>query len=97
MKKFVLDLIFGAIFLLGSAVVLHAGSITRELRVSEGGEISIVNLKGRVEISARPDISSVQMTASSQDPLGEKELKIEANGSVRIETLPSGSVKAYRS
>ena len=93
MKKFVLDLIFGAIFLLGSAVVLHAGSITRELRVSEGGEISIVNLKGRVEISARPDISSVQMTASSQDPLGEKELKIEANGSVRIETLPSGSSK----
>ena len=93
MKKFVFDFLSFAIFLFGSAAVLHAGSITRELNVTEGGEISIVNLKGRVEISAAPDITSVQMTASSQDSLGESELKIETSGGVRIETLPSGSSK----
>src|SRR6187549_2605101 len=93
MKKFVFDLVSCAIFLLGTAAVLHAGSITRELKVTEGGDISIVNLKGRVEISAISGMTSVQMTASSQDSLGETELKIEANGSVRIETLPSGTSK----
>ena len=93
MKKFVLDLISCVIFLLVSTVVLHAGSITRELKVTEGGEIVIVNLKGRVEIAAKPDMTAVQMVASSPSSLGESELKIEANGSVRIEILPSTSAK----
>ena len=89
MKKFVLDLTFCAIFLLGSAVILHAESITRELKLAEGAEISVVNLNGRVEIAARPDVTTVAMTASSNGSIGESELKIDAKGSVRIETKPS--------
>jgi VWFA-related protein len=93
MKKFLFDLVFCAILLFCSAAVLHAGSLTRELNLTQGGEIIIINLKGRVEVSARQDMTAVQMTASSLDSLGESELKIETSGGVRIETLPSGSSK----
>ena len=93
MKKSVLDLTLSAILLLMSTVFVSAQTVTRDLKLGEGGSITVVNLTGRVEIVAKPDSTGVLLTASSTEAIAETELKIDAGGSIKIETRPSGANK----
>ena len=90
MKKFV----FGLTFLLSAIIASPAvgQSLTRELTVPEGGTISIVNLTGRVDVSARPDIKAATLTSTSTESLAESEIKIDGLN-IRIERAVSGPVK----
>jgi VWFA-related protein len=89
MKKLVLDLIFSTIFLLAFAALASAQSFGRDLKLGEGGSISVVNLAGRVEVVAKPDVTRVQLTASSTNSIAESELKINTGSNISIETSPA--------
>src|SRR4030095_6556128 len=93
MKKLILDLTLLAIFVLTLSASVFPHTITRELKLSEGGSITIANLTGRVEIIARPDAKGASLTATSPEAFAETELKIDAGGSLKIETLPSSASK----
>lgn len=93
MKTSVLDLALSAIVVFIASTYVSAQSFTRELKLDEGGSITIVNLTGRVEVRARPDSTSVQLIAASNSAVAETDLKIDAAGSLRIETLAAGGSK----
>ncbi len=93
MKTSVLNLALSAIVVLIASTYVSAQSFTRELKLGEGGSITVVNLTGRVEVLARPDSTSVQLTATSNSPIAETDLKIDAGGSLRIETLAAAGSK----
>jgi len=76
-----------------SAYGTPAQSIKRELKINEGGTITIVNLSGRVEVTARPDNSVVNLIASSPNSIAEAELKIDDAGNLRIEARPTSPDK----
>ena len=84
--------------LLSFVVFVFAGyaaaqSVTRELRFSEGGTISITNLTGRVDVTAKPDMTTVGLTASSTDGIAENEIRVDEGGSLDIEAVPTGGTK----
>ena len=89
MKKSVLRLSLSTIFLIVSATLVSAQSITRDLKLGEGGSITVVNLTGRVEIIAKPENTRVLLVASSPRSLTESELKVGAGGNISIEARPS--------
>ena len=93
MKKLVFNLTLLSSLLLFSFVFTPAQTITRELKIGGGGIIRILNVTGRVEVIARPEISTVGLTATSSGSLAESELKVDAGSSIAIETLPAGSNK----
>ncbi len=93
MTRSVLYLTLSAILVVSASMSVTAQTVTRELKINEGGSISVVNLSGRIEIIAKPENTLVQLVASSPDPIAEKELKIDSSGNVRIETLPLGTSK----
>ncbi len=90
MKTSVLNFALSAIVVLIASAFVSAQSFTRELKLGEGGSITVINLTGRVEVRARPDSISVQLIATSNSAVAETDLKIDAGGSLRIETLAAG-------
>ena len=93
MKKSVLHLTLSSILALTASVFVSAQSITRELKLNEGGSISVVNLTGRIEVIAKTENTRVQFVATSNNAIAETELKIDSGGNLRIETLPSSASK----
>ncbi|MEO8042399.1 MAG: VWA domain-containing protein [Acidobacteriota bacterium] len=93
MKRPVLNLALSAIVIFIASAYASAQTLTRELKLNEGGSITVVNLNGRVEIIAKPDEASVQLVATSSSAIAETELKIDASGNIRIETEPAGASK----
>jgi VWFA-related protein len=93
MKKVVSRLTVSTILLILSATLVSSQSITRDLKLSEGGSITVLNLTGRVEIVAKPENTRVLLTATSPEALTESELKIDTGGNVSIETRPAGAGK----
>ncbi len=84
MKGRIRNLTFLSILISALAVVASAQTFTRELPLSEGGSISIINLTGRVDVSARANAASVVLTATSTTSIAESEIKIESAGDIRI-------------
>jgi VWFA-related protein len=93
MKKFVIDLALVTSFMLMCAAFASGQSMSRELRVGEGGLITVVNLGGRVEISARPGTNKASLTASANQPISENEIKIDDGSELKLETFPSSASK----
>src|SRR5688572_1682235 len=93
MKILIANLTLSLLILLTVSDHAAGQPVTRELKVSEGGTIRILNLSGRVDVTARPDTTSATLTASSNDSIAEAELKIEAGGDIKIETAPSSPNK----
>ena len=93
MKKLVPGLLLSAVILFSAPALVAAQSVVRELKLSEGGSISILNLTGRVEVVARPGQSGATLSATSPEAIADNELRIETGGSLRIETLPSRTNK----
>jgi VWFA-related protein len=93
MKRPFLNLALSAIVLLIASANASTQTLTRELKWGEGGSITVMNSTGRVEIVAKPDAKTVGLVASSSEAIAETELKIDAGGNVRIETVPSGASK----
>jgi VWFA-related protein len=93
MKKFVIDLALVTSFMLMCAAFASGQSMSRELKVGEGGVITVVNLSGRVEISARPDTIKASLTASANQPISENEIKIDDGVELKLETFPSSASK----
>ena len=71
---------------------VSAQGLTRELKLTDGGLISIVNLTGRVDVTAKPDVRTITLTASSTASIADSEIKMEGS-SLRIESAESGSTK----
>ncbi|HUR98700.1 MAG TPA: VWA domain-containing protein [Pyrinomonadaceae bacterium] len=92
MKKSVLLLTLCTILLV-SATLVPAQSITRDVKLGQGSSISVINFSGRVEIVAKPDSSGLRIVASSPQTLAESELKVDATGNLRVETLSAGAGK----
>jgi VWFA-related protein len=94
MKKFVSDLVCVAfLMLMFGAAVVAGQSMSRELKVGESGLITVLNHSGRVDIEARPSITTVSLTASSNQPIAENEIKIDDGGDIKLETIANGSSK----
>ena len=87
------SLILTALILVTSLAHADAQTSTRELKINEGGTITVLNRSGRVEVTARPDITVVTLTTSSNEPISETEVKVDAAGSLKIETVPSNTSK----
>jgi VWFA-related protein len=93
MKSLIVNLSLSFMILSAGLGYAAAQPITRELKVSEGAIIRIQNLAGRIDITARPEITSATLTASSNEPLVEAELKVESGSDIKVETAPSSSNK----
>ena len=93
MKKLVFRLTLSTILLIVSTTFVSSQSITRDLKLGEGGSITVVNLTGRVEIVAKPESTRVLLVATSPQSLNESELKVDKGGNVSIETRPSDAGK----
>ena len=92
MKKLAPGLFVSAIILFIAPALLPAQTIVRELKLSEGASINILNLTGRVEVVAKPGQSGATLQATSTEPIAETELRIET-GALKIETVPSRTSK----
>ena len=89
MKQSVLDLTLLSIFVFALSGIAGAQNLTRELKLNEGGTVAVVNLAGRVDVTAKPGTTSATMTATSPESIAESELKVDAAGNIRIESNPS--------
>nr|MBA3353284.1 hypothetical protein [Blastocatellia bacterium] len=58
MKGRIRKLTFLPILIIALAVVASAQTFTRELPLSEGGSISVINLSGRVDVIAKAGAAS---------------------------------------
>lgn len=90
MKKIVIDLTLVTSMMLTLAALAMGQSLSRELKVGEGRTITVINLSGRVDISARPNITTVRLNASANQPIAETEIKIDDGGDLRVESSPAG-------
>jgi VWFA-related protein len=88
MKSLIPNLTLSVFVLLTSFALATGQSLTRELKINEGGTINVANLSGRVDVSARPDVTEVNLTTSSNESIAETELKISDGSNVKIETVP---------
>ncbi len=93
MKGRIRNLTIFSILIFALAVAASAQTVTRELPLNEGGTISVINLAGRVDVAARPGVTSVILTANAPTSIAESELKIEPGGQIRIETQPADESK----
>ena len=93
MKSLIANLTLPLVILLTLFGYAGGQPVTRELQMSEGGTIRVLNLSGRVEVTARPDRTSAILSASSNDSIAETELKIEAGSDIKIETTPASPNK----
>ena len=89
MKKSVLDLTLLSILVFALSGIAGAQNFTRELKLNEGGTIAVLNLTGRVDVTAKPGTTSATMTATSSQSIAESDLRVDAAGNIRIETNPS--------
>ena len=86
------DLLF-LIFAACAVVTSVNGQVRRELSISTGASIEIINRYGKVEVVAVPEetVQAGSLIANGKTPLAENELDIsDAKGSLRIEAKPSG-------
>ncbi|HKP70854.1 MAG TPA: VWA domain-containing protein [Pyrinomonadaceae bacterium] len=74
-----LTILAGTIFVF-SALALGQGTTSQELRIRQGGTIDITNRTGRVEVIAKPDVTTVSFSATSTQSISASELKIEGPG-----------------
>ena len=88
MKKSVRRLTSLSVTILAFAILALGQSRTsQELKVGKGGMIAITNRTGRVDVVAKPDVSTVSFNAISSETVSVNELKIEALGdNIRIVT-----------
>lgn len=70
-----------------------AQSISREIKINEGGTIVVVNHSGRVDVSSKPGAEVASLSFSSPALIAESEFKVEEGGTVRIATIPSAAGK----
>jgi VWFA-related protein len=77
MRKFLFLLTILSVLATAFVARSFSQGVTREVRVDEGGKISIINLSGRVEVVAKPDITVATLSASSSGPVSESEIKID--------------------
>jgi VWFA-related protein len=90
MKGRILNLTLLLNVFLAFAGFVSAQDVTRELSVEEGRTISIVNRAGRVEVAAQANATAATLTATSpQQRIADSELRIDAAGNIKIETVPS--------
>ena len=90
-KRNLLFLIFAAC----AAVTNIDGQVRRELSVSAGSSVEIINRYGKVEVTAVPmdegPAASAILTANGKSPIAETELEVSnIKGSLRIEARPAG-------
>ena len=85
-------------FLIFAACAIAAnvdGQVRRELSVSAGSTIEVVNRHGKVEVTAIPSDGDApvqsMLSANGKTPIAENELEVSnTKGSVRIEVRPAG-------
>src|SRR5687767_13335585 len=87
MKTLVLSFTVLSILVFASTAI--GQSVTRELKFDNGRTITIVNLTGRVDVLARPGATTVSVSASSTEAVGENEVRIDEGGNLKIETAPA--------
>lgn len=90
MKKIVIDLTLVTSLVLALAAAAMGQNMSRELKFGDGRTITVINISGRVEISARPNVTAVSLNATANQPVAENEIKIDEGGDLRIETIPIG-------
>lgn len=93
MKGRIRNLTFLPILIIALAAVASAQTFTRELLLSEGGSISVINLSGRVDVVAKAGAASAVLNATSATSIAESEIKIEPAGHIRIEIRPESEAK----
>jgi VWFA-related protein len=91
MKRIAADFSLITVFFLLLFAPAAAQNFNRELQITEGGTVTVVNRSGKVEISARPDVTTALLVASSSVAVVESDLKVESSGSVTIETDATSS------
>lgn len=93
MKGLIRNLTLLSVLLYALAGITWAQSYTRELKIKEGGTVTVINLSGRVEVRAAADATAVNLTATSGETISESEFKIDKSGGLKIEVSPSGAGK----
>ena len=85
MKDQIRSLTFSVLFICILAAPAAAQNFQRDIKVSEGGTIAVVNYSGRVFVSAKRDATAVTVNATSTGALAESDRKISTGGSSKIE------------
>lgn len=93
MKLRIRNLIDLSIFVLALAVSASAQGVSREIKLGEGGTVSVINPTGRVSVQASPDATTVRLEATSAGGVTDGEIEVDAGGSIRIETRPATAAK----
>lgn len=70
------------------AACAAAQGVTRELKLGDGGTLTIVNPTGRVSVEAKPDVTTLRLDAASTGGVIDSELEVESGGSIRVATRP---------